>query len=219
MKDWRLTCSRWLKTAIVLLAFMMTMVSPIYAHHHHHKQDDASVATPSLANTVILIIRHAEKPDSGSGLTPAGQQRARAYIHYFQSYRVDGQPLHLNHLFAAADSKNSQRPRLTVTPLSHAFHLPIDSRFRDDDFQSLADALQTKSYGHEILICWHHGEIPDLLKALGADPKALLPHKKWPKQVYGWMFILHYDAKGHLSPNGIQRINEHLMRDDTAIGQ
>jgi hypothetical protein len=34
-------------------------------------------------DAVVLIIRHAENPDTGRGLSPRGEQRAEAYKDYF----------------------------------------------------------------------------------------------------------------------------------------
>ena len=38
-----------------------------------------------LADSTVLLIRHAEKPDSGKGLSPMGQARADGYAAYFPS--------------------------------------------------------------------------------------------------------------------------------------
>ena len=167
-----------------------------------------------LANDVILIVRHAEKPDTGSGLTPKGQQRAIAYIHYFENYQIGAKVLRLDYLMASADTKHSQRPRLTVDPLSNALHLSVDSRFHDNDIAPLADAIASQPHGKTILICWHHGEIPALLQALGANPNVLLPHGKWPNRVYDWVIQLRYDSKGHLIPGQARRVSEHLLPGD-----
>ena len=168
----------------------------------------------ALQNAVILIIRHAEKPDSGSGLSAYGEARAKAYVIYFKNFTnaVDGQPLKINYIFAAADSKESHRPRLTITPTSRALGLAINSRFKEKDFQGLANELHSKPHGRAILIAWHHGEIPSLLRALGADPAAVIPKSKWPEDVFGWVIELRYDADGHLTE--ATRINEKLMPDD-----
>src|SRR5665213_3932729 len=88
-----------------------------------------------LRDAVVLIIRHAEKPESGYELSPAGHERAAAYVKYFKNFTIDGKPLHLDRLIAAADSMGSHRPRLTLEPLSQALGLPIDTRFKDKDFQ------------------------------------------------------------------------------------
>ena len=103
-----------------------------------------------LKNTIILVIRHAEKPDSGYELSPAGVARAQPYVNYFKNYTVDGQPLKIDAIFAAADSKNSHRPRLTVTPTAQALGLPIDSSVKDKDFQKLADELKAAPHGHPL---------------------------------------------------------------------
>ena len=165
--------------------------------------------TPSaLKNAVILVIRHAEKPDAGYTLSAVGDARAAAYIGYFKSYKIDGQPLKLDYLFATADSGNSHRPRLTLEPFAKALGLKIDSRFNNSQFLQLAQEIQTHPPGTNILICWHHGNIPQLLGALGAEPKKILPNGKWPDDEFGWLIQLRYDGNGHLFDS--QRISENL---------
>ncbi len=166
-----------------------------------------------LLNTTILIIRHAEKPASGNTLTPAGEKRAEAYVKYFQNFTVDSQPVKLDYLIAAANSTNSHRPYLTINPLAKALGQPIDQRFKAKEFQELADDLRAKPHGQHILICWHHGDIPQLTQALGADPKELFATGKWPDDVFCWVIQLRYDANGKLIE--AKRINEDLMPGDS----
>jgi len=123
-----------------------------------------------LENAVILIIRHAEKPDTGHGLSPTGDARADACASYFANIVIDGRPLKLDHIFATKDTHNSHRPRLTVEPTAQKFGLKIDDRFK----------------------------IPRLLRALGADPQKLLPNGKWPADSFGWLIQLRYDQNGLL---------------------
>ena len=165
-------------------------------------------ASSPLRDAVILVIRHAEKPESGRELTAEGYEHARRYVHYFETFEVDGKPLKLESLFAAADSKNSERPRLTLEPLARALKLPLDTNFVAKEPEGLAHDLQTHPHGREILICWHHGAIPELLRALGADPGALLPGGEWPVDQFGWVIELRYDHEGHLIPGQSQRIVE-----------
>jgi hypothetical protein len=167
-----------------------------------------------LRDTTILIIRHAEKPEFGTGLSSEGEARARAYVRYFQNFRLDSQPLRLDYLVAADDSEHSQRSRLTLEPLGQAIGLKPDLRFQAKRPQELVRELQSRSHGKQILICWHHKEIPDLLKALGADPARLLPDGAWPVQQYGWVLKLQYDQEGRLMPGKTRRIKERLMPGD-----
>ena len=168
----------------------------------------ADKAVP-LSNATILIIRHAEKPDTGVGLSNEGGKRAQVYTEYFPGLQIAGKPLKLDHLFAAADSKNSQRPRLTLEPLARALNLPLDVRFEADDWKKLAEDLRSTDYGRQLLICWHHRPIPDLLRELGANPAKLLPNGEWPKDVFNWVIVLRFDAEGRLIPSRSQRIKQH----------
>ncbi|HEX3989179.1 MAG TPA: flagellar basal body-associated protein FliL [Verrucomicrobiae bacterium] len=172
--------------------------------------DDA----PGLRDATVLIIRHAEKPENGSDLSPEGVERAKAYVHYFYTFQLDGEPLKIDSLFAAADSKKSTRPRLTLEPLSRALNLPLNTAFKDKEPEALARELESRPHGTNILICWHHQEIPELLRAMGADPDKLLHHGKWPGHVYGWVIELRYDHEGRLKSDDCKRIKEHLRPGD-----
>jgi broad specificity phosphatase PhoE len=166
-------------------------------------------------NGVVLIIRHAEDADTGRGISPRGQQRAEAYKDYFLKFNVDSKRLEPQAVFAAADSKPSHRPRLTVEPFAKAAKLRIDTRFGNNQSAELAADLRATQQGKVNLISWRHGNIPDLLKALGAKPKNFLPNGKWPKAVYDWVILLSYDQDGHFIPGSSRRINEHLMPGDS----
>ncbi len=175
-------------------------------------ESNAGKSSP-LKNAVILIIRHAEKPTEGFELSPAGQARAKAYAGYFQKYMIDGKLIKIDYLFSTADSQESHRPRLTIEPLSKSLGMKIESRFQDDDFAKLAQEIQDQPHGQNLLICWHHGKIPGLLSALGADPARLLPGGKWPGEVFGWVMQLRYDENGKLSD--ARCIDENLMPGDS----
>jgi hypothetical protein len=187
----------------------LALLTAAFEKPPHHENSSG------LNDTTILIIRHAEKPDRGTGLTPAGQERAEAYVRYFKTFTIDSKPLHLDSLVAAADSEKSHRPRLTLEPLSKALGLKIDDRFKAKQTQELADAVRSGEPGRSILFCWHHGSTPDLLKALGADPAQFLPNSKWPDAQFGWVIQLRYDHEGMLIPAASRRINENLMPGDS----
>ena len=155
--------------------------------------------TSPLKNATVLIIRHAEKPETGKHLAPAGVRRAQASPGFFKSFAIGAHPVKVDHLFATQESKNSDRPRETILPLSDALHLKIHLNFALTERQQLVDKVRRTYSGETVLICWHHGAIPDLLKAFGANPAALLPGGKWPDDVFGWLIALRYDQQGKLS--------------------
>jgi hypothetical protein len=189
---------RYFSRSLLLVCLWLAASAGSALSAKEHKDKDKSSGKEQLADATVLIIRHADKPESGDGLSPAGVTRANEYVSYFEKYLVDGAPIKLTALFAAADSKESHRPFLTLEPLSRAIGLPIDTQFKDKDYTKLADALQSTQHGKYILICWHHGEIPSLLRALGADPDQLIPGGKWPGDQYGWVMQLRYDKDAHL---------------------
>jgi hypothetical protein len=166
-------------------------------------------------NAVVLIIRHAEVADSGHGLSPRGEERAEAYKNYFLNFTVDSKQRKPDEVLVARDSKQSHRPRLTVEPFAKAAKLPIDSRFDNKQPTDLAAELRANHEGKVILICWHHGQIPDVLRALGAAPETLLPGGKWPRTVYDWVIMVSYDENGRLIPESTRRISEHLLQGDS----
>jgi hypothetical protein len=195
--------AKWLIAAAVLLS---TIGSVAASRGREQKP---------LGNAVILVIRHAEKPDEGDWLTPAGVARANAYPTYFAHLKIDGKRFHIDHIFAAADSRKSRRPRLTVEPLGRALNMPIDHRFKNGDYQDLVNDLESHPYGKDIVVCWHHGKIPELIEALGA-PASLFPTGKWPDDIFDQVIELKFDADGKLIPSQAKILHEHLMPGDRA---
>ncbi len=194
-----------MKSVYTFITCIAVLISSLPILAESKKNSDSG-----FSNAVILVIRHAEKPDNGIGLSPAGYKRAEEYVSYFENYMVNDKPVHIDALYAAKDSKSSIRPRLTITPLSQALNLPVNMPYDEDESQKLAKLLQSNSADKTILICWHHGQIPDLLKALGADPKQLLPEGQWPGKEFGWVIQLCYDKHGQLEPDCTKRIDENL---------
>ena len=86
-----------------------------------------------------------------------------------------------HYIFATQASKNSKRPIETVTPLVTALNVPLNDGFADKEtsIQKMTNAILNDFPGEIILVCWHHGEIPDIAKALGiAKPP------KWDGKVF-----------------------------------
>ncbi len=164
---------------------------------------------------VILIIRHAEKPAAGGGLSKKGLERADAYGKYFASYKVGMVPLHLSAIFSTADTAASQRPRVTVQPLANSIGLRNDSQFGRSQISELTDELRSKYEGKHVLVSWHHGGIPNLVSALGADPKEFLPDGEWPEGVFNWVIQLRFDRDGRIVPADSRRITAHMLPGDS----
>jgi hypothetical protein len=159
----------------------------------------AQQARNYLSNNTVLIIRHSEKPDNGTGLNAAGEVRARLYTKYFQPFQEEGLSIQVDSLYAGADSKNSLRPRLTLEPLSKSSGIPLHSNIGTKDSELLVQELKTEAHGQHPLIAWRHSEIPTLLRALGASPDKLLPNGQWPDDVFDWVVVLNMGPDGELA--------------------
>ena len=145
----------------------------------------------------ILVIRHGEKPGDpcveneadSPDLSIKGQERAAALA--FNLPAAFGK---IDHLFATQKSKHSDRPVETITPLAAALNLKINSDYADGDFETIAAHIlgHPKYSGERILICWHHGKIPQLAAALHVAN----PPSPWPCGVFDRVWIIDYEAGG-----------------------
>jgi hypothetical protein len=95
------------------------------------------------------------------------------------------------YVFATEASSNSNRPIETVSPLLAALvPTPVfNGSYSDGAYGQLADAiLQSGTYANAVvLICWHHGNIPNLATSLGIKKP---PH--WPGSVFDRVWQLIY---------------------------
>ncbi len=196
------------------LLLSLALLPAAFAHKDKYKPEPVIPAgNGGLDGATVIIIRHAEKPDSGTGLAPEGKQRAAAYVDYFKKFKVDTTPVQITDLYAAGDSKESARPRLTLEPLARSLRLHLDTTCKNKDYGTLSAILRSGPPNRVILVCWHHGTIPDLVYALGGDPN-IFPTGKWPGSSYGGMVVMRYDAQGKLIK--AKFLNEHLMPGDSA---
>jgi hypothetical protein len=112
-----------------------------------------------------------------------------------------------NFLFATHQSKNSNRPVETITPLSQALaslnnpsiKSKIHHHYPDASYKELAqEILKTpQTYGGQvILICWHHGKAPNLAEQLGVSKSQLAPWKPWNPEVFDLVFQITWDDAG-----------------------
>jgi hypothetical protein len=143
----------------------------------------------------ILLIRHGEKPESGSELSPEGWQRAADLPSMFENrpeFLTFGLPVALYGM--SPEKKNgSVRAIQTLKYLSAKLKLPIQTKFLKDDIKKLiVEIRKTKAYdGKTILICWEHTVLVDMAVQLGA-PVSL----HWPAENFDRVWTLTYSANG-----------------------
>ena len=149
----------------------------------------AKAVHASAGPRIILIIRHAEKPegdgDKDPNLSKRGYERAAALARVIPANFPKP-----DYLVATKKSSHSMRPIETIQPLSKSLHEEIEETFKDEDFAALAQHLLTDPrYSNKtVLISWHHGKIPELAHALGA---AEAP-EKWSGKVFDRVWEIDY---------------------------
>jgi hypothetical protein len=162
-----------------------------------------------MAPNRIVILRHGEKlgdpaaPDDPTdpNLSPAGVERANMLVALIPS--KFGNP---NFLAAAENSNKSHRPVETLQPLANKLHFLADKfiqTYPNDSYAALAADLRAKpKYSSTlVIVCWHHGNIPQLALTLGATPTQLatapeMSRGKWNPLVFDRFWVLDFGSEG-----------------------
>lgn len=126
----------------------------------------SALAALASAQSTVYLIRHGEKPsDGGNGLSAQGMQRAQCLVNVFGAssgydieYIIAEQP---------KSDGSRERPLETVQPLANKLGLSVDTSCTKTDSECVADLVNNYSGSGNILICWEHGELTDIVAALG----------------------------------------------------
>lgn len=168
---------------------------------------NARVSTPP---DVILLCRHAEKPDPHEGsvgvdrhgkaddhsLSVRGWQRAGAMAALLAhapsaAHAAVVKPARV---IATKPTKHarSRREVDTATPVAERLGLRLIDEHGHGDIDGLANLVLGDP--SPALVVWHHGEIPQVARALGADPEQV-PHS-WPDHRYDLLWLLTRNPSG-----------------------
>jgi hypothetical protein len=142
-------------------------------------------------------MRHAEKTGDPADihLSETGLKRAERLTSFIP--QTFGKP---GFIFAAARSKRSIRSIETVEPLAAALGSEVRHEVEDKDFEDLIrDLFSNTDYrGQTIVVCWHHGKLPDIAALLGA-PAGSYPDP-WPQNVFNLIIDLRYSPNTDQPP-------------------
>jgi broad specificity phosphatase PhoE len=162
----------------------------------------AEASRTAAASTVVMVIRHAEKPmgtdpgidaegkEDDSSLTATGWQRADALADLFDpaSGRLRAGLARPVAVYAAGanDDGEGKRPRETVAPLAQRLGVAENNDYGKGDEKALVkDAIAHRG---PVLICWQHGELPEIAAAFPDVTPA--PPEEWPDDRFDvvWTF-------------------------------
>ncbi|KAH8800498.1 hypothetical protein F5884DRAFT_554696 [Xylogone sp. PMI_703] len=125
------------------------------------------IATSVSAQSTVYLIRHGEKPASGDGLNAQGEQRAQCLRTVFGA----GSQYNIGHIMAQTPKSSGarQRPYDTVKPLADDLGLTVDTSCDRDDEKCVKKVVNNYDGPGNILICWEHDALHDIVKKLGDD--------------------------------------------------
>lgn len=141
---------------------------------------------------LIWLIRHAEKPDPGTGspgldeagaidpasLSRRGWRRSRRLADLL----VQADP---SALYAARSRPGSRRPEQTLQAAARRLRLPIRDAYGDGQAgELLADVLRQRGL---VVVCWRHRELSDIVARLA--PRAV---KAWDADCYDRLWELRW---------------------------
>lgn len=146
-----------------------------------------------MNGTRILLLRHGEKTGDINDvhLSAEGYARAAKLADYIPA--TFGTP---QFLIATAPSAHSIRPIETITPLSQKTEVPVVAQYADKHFEPMTAQLLTDPVytGALVVLCWHHGQIPNMAAALGAQPGTY--PEVWDDLVFNAILDMQYGADG-----------------------
>jgi hypothetical protein len=119
----------------------------------------------------VLLIRHAEKPESGNDLSEQGYARAKALPAFFTKNPVVNRfgPIAAVYAMKAASEDSSNRPVETVIPTAKTLGLIIHAQYPRKIIVPLVSEIKNSPEldGKTVLICWEHKMIPLIAQEFG----------------------------------------------------
>jgi hypothetical protein len=147
-----------LRLRLWILATILACLSSCDNHQDAQSHDGVS------SQLKVVIIRHAEKPDSGDNLSCQGQNRAlqlpNVLMQKFKKIKQIYVPA-LN----LGKATTHVRMLQTATPLAIKYNLAINSQYGADDYDKVTSEILKKK--GTILMVWEHSAIHSLVKAFG----------------------------------------------------
>ena len=162
----------------------------------------AATAAAAPPPTVVMVIRHGEKPhgaDDGidaagneddSSLTETGWARAHRLVDLFDPTQGSARPglTRPTAIYAAGanDDGEGARTRETVAPLAEHLGVTVNTGFGKGDEEALVEHVL--AHPGTTLISWQHSGLPDIAAAFPAVTPA--PPSDWPKNRFDvvWTF-------------------------------
>jgi hypothetical protein len=136
----------------------------------------------------LVFIRHAERPDDGENLTCKGFNRSVLLSEVlFRKFGI------ANNIYVPSLSLGGKTKRArmlqTITPYAVKYNLSINSKYGEDDFRAIGNALLKEK--RTVIIVWEHNSILPIMNYLGIrEPVA------WPDNDFDTIWIVTFKKGG-----------------------
>ncbi|MCE5316671.1 MAG: hypothetical protein LLG04_04830 [Parachlamydia sp.] len=144
----------------------------------------------------VMIIRHAEKPAVGNGLSPIGLMRAKELVSFFTKSPEVLKFGPLAAIYAARPGKEdgSVRAMQTVAPLAAAMKMQVNSAYTAGHYLQMVEEIKINPayQGKSVLICWEHHVIPEIARAFGVLDAPM----KWHGHIFDRVWLLTFEPGG-----------------------
>lgn len=153
-----------------------------------------AAVSSARADSVLVLVRHAEKVDESSDaqLSDVGRSRARALAALLRDAGIE-----------AVYSTDYARTRETARPTAEGLSRPIEI-YDGDGLEAFAKELRAK--GGRALIVGHSDTTPELVKLLGGEPGPAIASDEYDR-----LYVLTLSAEGKAStvllrfPTGVEK--------------
>ena len=165
-------------------------------------------ASADSSRSLVMIIRHGEKPDGSSpgvdstgkrdknSLTGVGWNRAHRLVDLLAPAQGSPRPglARPTAIYAAGanDNGDGQRTRETVQPLADDLGITVNTTFGNGEEKALVRSVT--AHPGTTLISWQHGEIPAIVAAFPSVTPA--PPAQWPDDRFDVVWTLTKTADG-----------------------
>lgn len=173
--------------------------------HRWYRNRVAQEAQDSMTETIIMLIRHGEKPGEDGpphgidrdgerdphALSVRGWTRAGALAAAFSRLPTAAHPALVvpERIIATRSTADyhSKREIDTATPIARRLGIEVDTSYGHDESAQLRSSVITD--GRPTLIVWHHGSMTDLIRSFPIGNPAELP-EKWPDHRFDLIWVL-----------------------------
>ncbi len=133
----------------------------------------------------VILLRHAEKPETGDSLSAQGFERAEALVSYFLSSPFSIQTPQAIYAQRSDKKHGSTRPVQTVAPLANFWQVPLYTTFSTEKYKGLVKEVGDSYTSGLVVICWSHDNLQAIAKEFGVQDA-----KNWPGSDYNSVWVL-----------------------------